>query len=419
MTPVDGPLFDCSVEAAQARLLAIGQRLEIEELATEDAFGRHLAAELNARVNLPGADVSIMDGYAIRAQDVDTSKPRTEFRIVGESAAGHPHLGSIDRGQACRISTGAVLPAGATAVVAQEDTTRTGELLTLDHARCGPVEPGKFIRKTGSDLTCGQPMLAAHTQLGPGELALVSAGGYLKLPVFARPRVALLSSGDELVPPGQTPKPGQLVSTNATMLGHQARQAGGIAIDFGIASDRPEDLLGRLREACSCCDLVVTSGGISVGDHDHVLGCLGELGFALHVRKLRLRPGRPTTFGQVGDTPVIALPGNPASTYVAFELFARPLIMHMQGSQNPYHAPIRVELATPLRAAGNRAHYIRARVDRGRATPLSTQVSGALRSLAGHNALLIQRPQTPAMPAGAMVDALLLPPPVPPTVEWS
>jgi len=417
MTAANGPLFDCSVEAAKARLLAIGNRLGVEDLPTEHAFGRHLGAPVEARFNLPGTDVSIMDGYAIHAEDVDTSKSQTELKVVGESAAGHPHQGDLRRGQACRISTGAVLPAGATAVVAQEDTTRSDEVVTLHHDRCGSIDPGTFIRRAGSDLARGQQLLAAHTLLGPGELALLSASGYQKIPVFSRPRVAIVSSGDELVPPGQDPKPGQLISTNAAMLAHQIRQAGGIPIDFGIAGDRPEDLLERLREACSC-DLVLTSGGISVGDHDHVLGCLHELGFVLHVRKLRLRPGRPTTFGLVGQTPVIALPGNPASTYVAFELLARSLIMYMQGSQDPAHVQVRVALTTPLEAAGRRAHYIRARVHRGQATPLSTQVSGALRSLAGHNALLIVPAQTPAMPAGTPIDALVLPSPIAAGVDW-
>ncbi len=413
------PLRNCSVEQARDHILAAATPLATEEIAIDRAIGRHLAREMVARHNLPGTDVSIMDGYALRAIDVQTSKSEfVVFHVAGESAAGHPFHGPpLGAGQACRISTGAAVPASADAVVAQEDCTRAGTQVTVDRTATGPLSAGTFIRPAGSDIRAGDTLLSVHSLLGPGELALLTAGGHVRVPVFRQPRVAIVCSGDELIAPGHTPKPGQVISTNAAMLAHQVREAGGIPVDFGVAADDLAELRENLRRAC-CCDLILTSGGISVGDHDLVLTCLRDLGMALEVRKVRLRPGRPTTYGRIGDVHVLALPGNPASTYVAFELFARPLILHMHGSCAPQRPHCHVTLDTPIPAAGNRAHYMRASVRNGRATPLGTQVSGALRSLAGHNALLIQQPHAKASAVGDTIEAMLLAPPIARADDW-
>lgn len=400
---------ELDVPAALARVLALAGPLPGERAALPDALGRVLAEELRARWALPGADLSTMDGWAVRAVDLSHGTP-TDFitlAVRGESAAGHPSAATLGPGEAARISTGAVLPPGADAVVAQEDVTRAGPEVRVDLARAGDLRPGHFVRRAGSDVAADAPILRPGARLGPGDLALAAATGHTELLVHRAPRVAILCTGDELVPPGCPPGHGQIVSSNGLLLACLIREAGALPLDLGLVPDDPRALHDALDRARGLADVVLSSGGISVGDHDLVFPALQALGLVPEFRRVRVRPGRPLTFGRLGEVLVFALPGNPASTFVSFELFVRPALRRLAGQPRPTRALRRLTLATPAEGAGRRTHYVRARLRDGLAEPLPNQASGALTSLRGCDALLAV-PPGPDLPAGASVDALLL-----------
>ncbi|MCY0991947.1 molybdopterin molybdotransferase MoeA [Nannocystis sp. ILAH1] len=456
---------DLELADALARVLSACAPLPGERRALPAARGRVLAEALHARWAMPGADVSTMDGWAVRAADlspgtarfgadgrIDMSpgtvsamssgsagaggratgrpagdlssgtaaspiatgrtdlSPRTaevELAVLGESAAGHPSAAVVGSGQAMRISTGAVLPPGADAVVAQEDVRRQGERLWIDLGRAGEIRPGHFVRRAGSDLTAGVEILSPRTALRPGDLALAAGAGHADVLVHRPPRVAVLCTGDELVDIGCPPGHGQVVSSNGLMLALQAEAAGAEVRDLGRVGDEPEALRRALADAAASADVVLVSGGISVGDHDLVWPALLALGAEPIFRRVRLRPGRPLAFARLGDARVFALPGNPASTYVGFELFARPALRRLAGHLQVERPRRRVVLAAPAEGAGRRTHCVRARLVDGRAEPLPSQVSGALTSLRGCD-LLVLVPPGPGLPAGAEADALVL-----------
>lgn len=397
---------ELDVDAAVARVLAECAPLPAEPAAPLEARGRVLAADLHARWPLPGADVSTMDGWAVRAADL-SSGTSALLDIAGESAAGHPLAAALPPGSAARISTGAVLPPGADAVVAQEDTERRGDRLHVDLARAGAVAPGHFVRRAGSDVAGGDLLLSAGDLVSAGDLALAVAAGHAALPVHRAPRVAILCTGDELVAPGCTPGHGQVVSSNGPLLAALIADAGALPRDLGLVGDDPDALRDALARAAASADVVLTSGGISVGDHDLVYPALHALGLRPAFRRVRLRPGRPLTFGRLGDALVFALPGNPASTFVGFHLFVRPALRRLAGHPRPLRPLRRIVLAAAADGAGKRAHYVRARLQAGRAAPLPNQASGALTSLRACDALLAI-PPGPGLPAGAEVDALVL-----------
>lgn len=403
---------ELDVDAALARVLAECAPLAPERVDLLGARGRILAADVRARWPLPGADVSTMDGWAVRAADLfpvpsDISASAAILKIAGESAAGHPQSTPLAEGTAARISTGAVLPSGADAVVAQEDTERRGDELRVDLLRAGAVAPGHFVRRAGSDVALDDLLLTTGTDLSAGDLALACAAGHTALAVHRAPRVGILCTGDELVPPGCPPGHGQIVSSNGLLLATLIHEAGAIPLDLGLVRDDPDALREALTRGLSQCDVVLTSGGISVGDHDLVYPALHALGLRPAFRRVRVRPGRPLTFGRIDDVLVFALPGNPASTFVGFELFVRPALRTLAGHPRPRRPLRRVTLAAAAEGAGKRAHYVRARLRDGRAEPLPNQASGALTSLRGCDALLAI-PPGPGLPAGAEADALVL-----------
>ena len=404
---------ELDIHAAQRASLACVAPLPALDLDLHLALGRVLAHAPLARWDLPGADVATMDGWAVRSQDLHPGGPHVRLHRRGESAAGHPTDAPLAPGHALRISTGAVLPPGADAVVAQEDCTLDGDLLTVDLQRVGPLAPGHFVRAAGSDLPAGTPLLAPGTRLGPGELALLAGCGHPRVHVHRAPRLAILCTGDELIPIGATPQRGQVISSNGLMLAAQARQAGAEVIDLGIARDDHDHLRAALERGLAA-DILVTCGGISVGDHDLVLPTLQRsIGAALIFRRVRLRPGRPTTLlehtrDDAPPLPIFALPGNPASAHVAFELFVRPALLRMAGHLHGQRPRRSVTLTHPAPRDPRRVHMIRARVHGDLATPLPDQTSGALRSIAGHNALLELSSGTAPIPAGTTVTALLL-----------
>ena len=398
------------VDAARALLLGLARRTPTASAPLERALGRFLAQDLRAPVPLPRWPVSVMDGWAVHAADARAGRA---LPVVGESAAGHPFEGELPAGTCARISTGAVLPAGADAVVPQEDADREGEAVRPDPSRLRQdFGPGTWVRAAGSDVAPGSLLVAGGTRLGPGEIALLGACGLARLPVRRPPKVAILCTGDELVAPGVRPRPGQIVGTNHLMLAAQVREAGAEPWILPPAPDAPGPLGEALAHALDRADLVLTSGGISVGPHDHVRPALEALGAEILFHRLPLRPGRPMAAARRGQTLALALPGNPASTFVTFELFARPFLRACLGA-DPGRPTARVRLAAPALRAPGREHLVRAHLSGGRATPLATQVSGDLRSLLSAHALLRVPPRTPGgphhLPAGAEVTALLLP----------
>jgi len=409
---------DLSVDAALDLVLAraSSKRTPSERVGVEQAIGRILAEPVHARWPLPSAPLSVMDGYAVRSRDLIAARDEHDaetlaLELVDESAAGHPASGPCEPGTCVRIATGAVIPHGADAVVPQEDTRRieldqgssARTLIELSSVALAQVAPGRWIRAIGSDVRDGQALLDPGTPIGGGEASLLAGTGQFEVAVSRRPKVAILTSGDELVPIGQTPGRGQIVATNAMLLAAQIREAGGEPWDLGIIADTHAAMREAIERAAAPggADLLVSSGGISVGDHDLVLPVLRELGFELGFRKLGLRPGRPTTFGMLGELPVLALPGNPAATLMTFELLVRPLIRAQLGLPRARWARPRrlVELASPAEGDRRREHWIRATLDdHGRAHPLSNQMSGALRSIAGFDAFV-------RVPAGRMIAA--------------
>lgn len=418
-----------TVDAALALLL---EKVDLnvlgsERVGVEQAIGRILAEPGRARWPLPNAPLSIMDGYAVRSLDLITARDEHQaetlaLELTHESAAGHPGdwgESAIEPGTCVRIATGAVVPAGADAVVPQEDTHRiaVGErtLIELSSIALAQVAPGRWVRPIGSDVRQDEALLEPGELIGGGEASLLAGTGNFEVVVRRRPKVAILSSGDELVALGQIPGRGQVVSTNAMLLAAQIREAGGEPCDLGVVADTREAMREAIERALSTADILVASGGISVGDHDLTLPVLRELGFELGFRKVELRPGRPTTFGLLprasSALPVLALPGNPASTLVAFELFVRPLIRALLRlpSARWFRARRSVELAAAAEGDRRREHWIRARLDdAGRAVPLPKQLSGALRSIAGFDALVRIPAGRETVAAGERLEALIV-----------
>lgn len=399
--------------------------LDSERVGVEQAIGRTLAEPVRARWSLPNAPLSIMDGYAVRSLDLVTARDEHDaetlaLELASESAAGHPSAAPLEPGTCVRIATGAVVPAGADAVVAQEDTRRIDvgarTLIEMSSVALAQIAPGRFIRPVGSDVREGETLLEPGERIGGGEASLLAGTGNFEVMVRCRPKVAILSSGDELVAIGQTPGRGQIISTNAMMLAAQIDEAGGTAWNLGVVPDTRDAMREAIEQAASSADLLVSSGGISVGDHDLALPVLRELGLELGFRKVELRPGRPTTFGTLPRPgrpalPVLALPGNPASTLVSFELFVRPLIRALLGFPRArWFRPRRsVELACAAEGDRRREHWIRAKLDdAGRAVPLPQQLSGALRSIAGFDALIRIPAGREAVPAGEHLDAIIV-----------
>lgn len=404
------PHAEAGVDAAVAAVLDTVESRDLPEvvLPIADAAGRVLARGVQTRWPIPSAPLSILDGYAVRSQELVDARSRGETSLVlalaSESAAGHPSMIALVPGSCMRISTGAVMPEGSDSVVAQEDTRRVGEnQIEIDAAALADAAPGRFVRPIGSDVSDGEWLLSPGVTIGPGEAALLAGTGHVEVAVRRRPIVAILGSGDELIPIGGQPRRGQIIATNAMMLAAQIREAGGEPLDLGIVPDREPAVRAAIERALAEADVLVGTGGISVGDHDLILPVLQQLGFEQVFRKIALRPGRPTTFGvlprpSAEPLRVLALPGNPAATMVAFELLGRPLLRALLGL--PRHRWLRparvVELAEPAKGERRREHFVRAKLDEhGRAHPLAKQLSGALRSIADFDVLL-------RVPAGRM-----------------
>jgi molybdopterin molybdotransferase len=396
-----------SVEDALARVLDRVEAIAPETVAVERAHGRVLAEPLKALLTQPPFAASAMDGYAVRAADV-AALPAT-LGVIGTAAAGHPFAGRLGAGQAVRIFTGAPVPDGADAIVIQENTAREGSSVVV---REGHVDAA-YLRPRGMDFHAGQTLLAGGRRLGPGELSLAAAMGHGALAVRRRPRVAVLSTGDELVPPGVRPGPGQIVASNHLSVAALAEAAGAEVCQLGIARDTREDLARHFAEADDI-DILVTIGGVSVGDHDLVGPVLAERGLALAFWKINMRPGKPLMYGRMGETRVLGLPGNPASSFVGARLFLVPLLWRLLGRPAEEAVrPVEARLGTALETNGPRQHYMRAVSRPGEGgvvdvTPLGAQHSSLITPMAQANCLLVRQPHAPAAAVGSTVPVLPL-----------
>ncbi len=317
-----------TVSQAQHRILAAIRPLRTERVALTEALGRVLAMQVVSRRTLPPFDNSGMDGYAVRARDTENASPDNpiELPVVGESRAGAAPGRALQRGTAMRIMTGAPLPEGADAVVRYEDTDSGRERVRISVA----VSYGTNVRRAGEDMNPGDEILSPGRRLRPADLAACAALGNPWLEVTRRPRVAVVSTGDELVDVDREPGPGQIVDSNAVAIAAAVREAGGEPVRIGIARDTVVDLRRALGEAARC-DLIVSSAGVSMGDHDHVRDVVDEMG-SMDFWRVAMRPGKPLAVGQAQGVPFIGLPGNPVSSQVTFELFARPAVLALQGA---------------------------------------------------------------------------------------
>ena len=392
-----------SVEEALARILAPITPLGIELVALTDAQNRALGRSLVAGRPLPPWDNSAMDGFAVRANEIARGKT---FPVATTIAAGRAPL-PLAPGAVARIMTGAPLPAGADAVIMREQADETAEGVQF---RIVP-KLGDHIRRAGEDVRAEEEVLALGDPLGPGEIGLAAALGRTLIEVHRRPRVAILSTGDELVDPDRVPGPGQIVGSNAYALAAQCRSAGAMPTVLPIARDDRAHIAAAFEEALHA-DAVISSGGVSVGDFDFVKEALASLGVKEEFWRVAMKPGKPIAFGSREGRPVFGLPGNPAASLVGFELFVRPALLRMAGHHTIERPRAPVVLASPYRHEGERRHYLRARVSRD-GTHLTAQLnprqgSGHLSSLVGINALVEIPEQAGPVAAGATMTALLL-----------
>lgn len=397
-----------SLAEATERILAEAYPLPPERIALQEAQGRVLSANQLATRKLPPWDNSAMDGFAVRSSEVPGSLP-----IAGVIAAGSTPENTLPVGSCLKIMTGAPVPAGADAVVMRESVEElAGQARFTDKPA-----PGAHIRRAGEDVEKGSLLLSAGAVLGAGELAILAAQGITHLEVFRRPRVVILSTGDELVPLGVMPRAGQIINSNNITLAAQIRDAGGIAIDAGIIGDSRRDTIRALR-ACIDYDLLITSGGVSVGDFDYVKDAFAEVGMKSVFWKVAIKPGKPVAFGtrqrSAGLPPqlVFGLPGNPASSLVSFELFVRPLLRKLMGHDKIQRDRVLVTLQSEITKEAGRTHFVRAQVRRDGekllATPLRKQGSGMLRSMISVDCLLILAAEEEKFSEGAAVPAIAL-----------
>jgi molybdopterin molybdotransferase len=390
-----------SVEEARAAILAWAETLPTETVPLAEAVGRTLAEDIRAIRDQPPYPASAMDGWAVAAADA-----AGRLKVAGESAAGTPFAHPMARGEAVRIFTGAAVPVGADTVVIQEVATRDGDEVEV------PATPhGQFIRPAGCDFHGGDLLLTPGIRLDPWRLSLAAAGGRGELRVSRRPRVSFLSTGEEIIDPGAAPGPYQIFDAGTVALVALASGWGGAATRLRPVGDDIDATVQAVREAD--CDLIVTVGGASVGDHDLVKPALAQMGLELAVENVNVRPGKPTWFGRLADgRRVLGLPGNPSSALVCAELFLKPLMLAMQGA-DPALPIIQAKAAAPFPANGSREHWMRARLTNGddgtlKAEAFADQDSSLVSVFASADALVRRPAGAPALETGGLVEALLL-----------
>jgi molybdopterin molybdotransferase len=394
-----------SVEEARERILADLRPTPAEIVALADAWGRVTAAAVIARLTQPPLDVSAMDGYALRAADGTLG---AELQVIGSAPAGHPFEGTVGPGRIVRLFTGSVVPDGADAILLQEDATATGTSVRVNEA----VTAGRHIRRAGQDFATGDAVVPAGRRLTARDVGLAAAANHPWLTVHRRPRVAILATGDEIAMPGEPIPPGGIVSSNSHALAALVRAGGGEPVVLPVAADTRE-AVAAVADAVHGMDLLVTTGGASVGDHDLVIESLKSRGLELNFWQIAMRPGKPLLFGRLGAVPVLGLPGNPVSAMVCSILFLLPALSRLCGLPAAPPPTVQAVAGATLRANDHRADHLRATVtldSHGRivATPFPVQDSAMLRRLARADALILRAPNAPALPEGSEVTVIRL-----------
>jgi len=395
-----------SVEEARERILATVRLLEPERTPLLEAAGRVLAEEVAADRDIPPLTNSAMDGYAARGADVAQAPAR--LRVVGEVAAGHVSDVTVGPGEALRIMTGAPVPAGADTVVRFEDTRQDGDWAEVLES----YPTGKNVRLAGEDVRVGQVVLASGRVLRPQEIGMLAAVGRMEVLVVRRPRVAILATGDEVVPPGQSPGPGQIRDANSYTVAAQVQTFGGLPLLLGVARDQETLVRQGMREALAQgADMIITSGGVSVGDFDLVKQVLAAEG-EMHFWSLNMKPGRPLAFGMIGGIPLLGLPGNPVAAMISTELFGRPALLKMQGFTDWSRPRVAARLTQPIARKDGRRHYLRVRLRETEVgyevTLTGDQGSGILNSLVQADGLAVIPEEADHLPAGAEVAVIVL-----------
>jgi molybdopterin molybdotransferase len=382
-------------------------RLPVARVPLTESRGLALAEDLRAKFDSPPFDNSAVDGYAVRS--ADAAEAGRNFRVVDEAPAGRPATKSVGEGEAIKIFTGGVIPDGADAVVMVENTSGWGEEFELKKA----AEPGQNLRESGADVREGELILRAGAEVGAPEIALAATQGYGKLPVLRRPKVVVLSTGTELVEPGSRElSPGEIFDSNSFALLAQAEEAGADARRVAALSDDEGVMRAAMEEALSTADVVVTSGGVSVGEKDLVKGTLLDLGVEQIFWGIKLKPGKPVFFGAREDVRFFGLPGNPVSAMVCFELFVRPALMRMTGREDKHRPRIEVYFGDDVENRFGRMHAMRVTLERTqkgwRAESVGAQGSGLVSSLTKADALALIGPESQGVKAGEPVEALVL-----------
>jgi molybdopterin molybdotransferase len=394
-----------SVEEARGRILDAVRPTRAEVVALPDAWSRVTAEGILARLTQPPSDVSAMDGYALRAVD---GVLNATLSVIGAAPAGHPFDGQVGSGQTVRLFTGSVIPSGADSILLQEDATRDGDSVHVNEA----VVAGRHIRQKGQDFAAGEVVIPAGRRLTARDIGLAAAANYPWLSVHRRPRAAILATGDEIAMPGEPIPPGGIVSSNSHALAALVKAAGGEPIILPVAGD-DRSAIGAVADSVAGMDILVTTGGASVGDHDLVMAALKARGMTLNFWQIAMRPGKPLLFGQLGSTPVLGLPGNPVSAIVCAILFLMPALARLSGLPGAPPAVSTAILGAPVKQNDRRADHMRATVSTdsaGRlvATPFAMQDSSLLRRLALADALVLRAPHAPALPEGAEVSIIRL-----------
>lgn len=392
------------LEEAQERLLALATPLPVEHVDIEGTLGRYLAEPLKAQRTHPSADQSAMDGYAVTGDDLTGP-----WRVIGESAAGHPYEGTVGSGEAVRISTGAIVPPGAKAVILQEDLLREGHHITLTGEAPEPMH--KHIRPCGLDFTEGGEVMAAGMRIGPAQMALAIAAGHRHMPVHRKPRIAVIDSGDELAADPEICEPHQIPASNGAMLMALARSLPVEAERIGPVADTIDALIAAF-DAANDADVIITSGGASVGDHDLVRPALEAWGANLDFWRVAIKPGKPILVARrqrhSGSQLIMGLPGNPVSSFVTGYHFLLPLLRKLLGARQPLPMRISAPLGAPIRANGGRREFLRGSWDGERVVAHTIQDSGALAALAASNVLIDRPAHAPEASIGEEVPIFLL-----------
>jgi molybdopterin molybdotransferase len=394
-----------SVDEARARILAGLHPTPAEIVALANAWNRVTAEPVIARLTQPPSDVSAMDGYALRAADGGL---RASLRVIGAAPAGHPFEGSVGPGETVRLFTGSVVPQGADAILLQEDTERDGDTVIVTEA----VTAGRHIRRAGQDFSHGDPVIPAGRRLTARDVGLAAAANHPWVTVHRKPRVAILATGDEIAMPGEPIPTGGIVSSNSHALAALVRAMGGDPTVLPIAKDTTE-AIAAVADQVAGFDLLVTTGGASVGDHDLVISGLQTRGLVVDFWQIAMRPGKPLLFGKMGAVPVLGLPGNPVSAMVCSALFLLPALALMQGLPAGPPPTVSALLGVALKENDHRADHLRATVttdEQGRlvVTPFPVQDSAMLRRLALADALVLRAPHAPALAPGAEVTVIRL-----------